>query len=59
LHPLCVKILEADQASLPLELTNIEVLEVETAPSEWPDFLGHLAPASTPTLIEIKMEGLV
>lgn len=35
------------------------MLEVETAPSEWPDFLGHLPPASTPTLIEISMEKFV
>lgn len=60
MHPLSLQILEAEKgANLPLQIEEYTVLETETAPAEWPDFLSHLPPATAPTLVEISMEGLV
>jgi len=43
---------------LPLLITNFTVLETEIA-TYFPDFLGHLPAASSPSFIEISMQGLV
>jgi hypothetical protein len=39
---------------LPLTIQAERILESES-PSSWPDFLGHLPPASSPQLVEISM----
>lgn len=60
LHPLCMQILESEKgAQLPLTIEEYTVLETEVNPADWPEFLGHLPPASAPTMVEISMEDLV
>lgn len=51
--------LQAGTEKLPLKIEDVKVLETEHAPSTWPDFLGHLPPATAPTLVEICMKKLV
>lgn len=54
LHPLCMSMLVKEHKTLPLTIQAERILESES-PSSWPDFLGHLPPASSPQLVEISM----